>query len=266
MDTTGGGFYDDPRIYDVLHAQGTADEVAGLQAICRRFLPRWRPGRGTWLEPACGTARYLRAAARRGIDCVGIDLHPASVAYARARLRALRSSARWRIELGDVTDLSGIVESNTIAFAFCLINTIRHLPDGRSMAAHLREIARVLRPDGVYAVGLSLTAYGREQATEDHWHGHRAGLDVRQVVQYLPPGDAANPEPRSELVVSHLTITRRGRVEHRDAAYRLRTYSLSQWLGVIARSPLRTLAVVDEQGDDVFAHEPGYAIFILGRR
>ena len=266
MDTVGGGFYDDPIIYDILHARGTADEVAGLVLICRRFVPRWRPGRGTWLEPACGTARYLRDAVRRGIDCIGVDLHPASVEYARARLRALRASARCRIELGDVSDLSGIVESNSIAFAFCLINTIRHLSDGRSIAAHLREIARVLRPGGVYAVGLSLTAYGREEPAEDHWHARRAGIDVRQVVQYIPPGDAANPEPRSELVVSHLTITRRGRVEHRDAAYRLRTYDLSQWLGVISRSPLRVLAVVDEQGSDTFAREPGYAIFILGER
>ncbi len=266
MDTTGGGFYDDPLIYDILHADGTAEEVAGLESICRRFLPRWRPGRGTWLEPACGTARCLRAAVRRGIDCIGIDIHPASVEYARARLRAIRSSARWRIELGDMTDLSAFVNAGSISFAFCLINTIRHLPDGRSLAAHLREIARVLRPGGVYAVGLSITAYRCEQPSEDHWQGRRGDTHVHQVVQYLPPGDAANPEPRSELVVSHLTITRRGRVEHRDATYRLRTYNLSQWLGVIARSPLCVLAVVDEHGDDAFAHEPGYAIFVLGKR
>ncbi|HRQ72617.1 MAG TPA: hypothetical protein PLU35_06280, partial [Phycisphaerales bacterium] len=127
-------------------------------------------------------------------------------------------------------------------------------------------IARVLRPGGVYAVGLSITAYAHEEPSEDHWQGRRGDTHVRQVVQYIPPGDAANPEPRSELVVSHLTITRRGRVEHCDAAYRLRTYNLTQWLGVIARSPLRVLAVVDEQGIDAFAHEPGYAIFILGKR
>jgi len=271
MDTTGGGFYDDPAIYDILHADGTGAEVAGLEAMCRRFVPGWRPGRGRWLEPACGTARYLRGAARRGVDCVGIDLHAATVEYARRHARSIRSArggraGRCRVEIGDMTDMTRVVESGSIAFAFCLINTIRHLPDGRAIGAHLREMARVLRPGGAYAVGLSMTAYGFEGPTEDHWYGRRGGTVVRQVVQYIPPGDAANPEPRSELVVSHLTITRRGRTEHRDAAYRLRTYSLSQWLGVIARSPLRTLAVVDEQGDDAFAHEPGYAIFVLGKR
>ena len=33
---------------------------------------------------------------------------------------------------------------------------------GRAVAAHLREMSRVLRPGGLYVVGISLSCYGEE--------------------------------------------------------------------------------------------------------
>ena len=82
------GLYTDPAVYDILHARGTAAEVDGLE----RMAARVRSGRArqTWLEPACGTARYLRLAARRGRRTVGFDLSPVMIATPTARIATYR--------------------------------------------------------------------------------------------------------------------------------------------------------------------------------
>lgn len=255
MTQIGRGLYDDAPIYDILHARGTSSEVDGLERMAAYARPH-RKGRGTWLEPACGSGRYLRHAARRGYRVIGFDRNPEMIEYARARVPA----SRGRFFVGDMTRFAGEVGQGRVDFAFNLINTIRHLDTDRAMLAHFREVARALRPGGLYAVGLTLTSYGMEFPSEDVWEGSRGGLRVRQIVQYIPPlaeGD------RAEQVHSHLVITRGDKEEHRDDAYTLRCYSQGQWLGLIGRSPLRLEAVVDEDGEPHDVGPSGYGIYLL---
>ncbi len=247
--------YTDAKVYDVLHAPGTAAEVRGLEAVERRFV-RTRRRRPTWLEPACGTGRCLAAAARRGRRVAGFDLDPGMIDYARAR-----SIGGARLFVADMTRFAHELEPASIDLAFCLINTIRHLPSDAAMLAHLREIESVLAPGGVYVVGLSLCAYGLESPSEDTWIGARGRLRVTQVVQFEPPDRAA----RSERVVSHLTIERPSGTEHRDSTYTLRAYDTRQWTRLIARSPLTIAAAIDERANDVAMREPGYHWFVLRR-
>ncbi len=250
------GFYEDPRVYDILHASGTADEVDGLERIARLFAPG--AGAGIWLEPACGTGRYLRVAARRGRRVLGFDRSPAMVAYARERVGAGRGN---RIIVADMGRFAAKLPRAD--FAFCLINTIRHLESDAAMVRHLREMARALRPGGVYAVGLGTTGYGIEPASEDVWEGRRGGCHVKQIVEYLPPRRRVE---RFEQVYSHLVITRGTCEEHRDHAYRLRCYDARQWRDVVTRAGMEIIAVTDDRGN---AHDPGgfgYAVYILRAR
>lgn len=260
MTASRSGLYDDPLVYDVLHAPGTGEEVDGLIAIERRFVPMDTPR--LWLEPACGTGRYLREAAARGIAAIGFDLREGMIEYARERTPA-GAACEWFV--GDMTDFARRVGRRRVSLAFNLINTIRHLPSDEAMLAHLAEVERVLAPGGAYIVGLSLTAYGRESPSEDVWTGARGRLRVTQVVQYLPPRSTGNPKSRSELVVSHLVLDRPTGVEHRDSSYRLRTYSLEQFRALVERSPLRIEASVDELGADAAASDGGYALLVLTR-
>lgn len=253
----GTSLYDDALAYDVLHAAGTAAEVRGLEAIERRFLPR-RRGRRVWLEPACGTGRCLRAAARLGKTVVGFDLHPGMVAFARNRMPTAPARGS-RTFTADMTSFSAHVAPGSIDLAFCLINTIRHLPTDAAMRAHLMQVRRALRPGGVYVVGMSLCAYRREHATEDVWTGARGRLRVTQVVQYEPP----DPRHRAERVVSHLIIERPRGIEHRDAVYHLRSYNMRQWTRVVEAARMRVAASVDERGIDYPIREPGYHWLVL---
>ncbi|MEN0020159.1 MAG: class I SAM-dependent methyltransferase [Planctomycetota bacterium] len=256
------GLYADPVVYDVLHAPGTADEFRTLELIADRFVtPSGRER--TWLEPACGTGRLLRHAARQGIRVIGIDLAPEMIKDAKRRLPSL-SRVQWHV--GDMTDFAGIVTRSSVDLAFCTINTARHLgadeQSDRPMLQHLEQIAAVLKPGGVYVLGISLTAYGFEPPSEDVWSGSRGSLRVKQVVQYEPATKAS----RREMVISVLDIERPRGCETRSSSYALRSYDRKQWDRLVARSAMQVVGVVDEFGDDTPVLAPGYQLFILKPR
>lgn len=260
-------FYSLPRLYDILHAPGTGHDVRVLRSLQRRYGAKVS-GTACWLEPACGSARYLREASRYGVRGVGFDLEPRMVRFAR---RASRGEVRagvarrgtLRLFAARMEDFDTGRRLPRIDFAFNLINTIRHLMTDAAMASHLRAVGRVLEPRGVYVVGLSLAAYGQESITEDVWKGRSGKTRVSQVVQYLPPTGARGAAARTERVVSHLTIIENGRERHLDSTYALRGYSLAQWLQVVALGGMEVVATVDSDGRMHEPSEPGYFLFVL---
>lgn len=265
MATSRCGLYDDPMIYDVLHAPGTAEEVGGLERIERRFVDPKRTTRARlWLEPACGSGRYLREANRRGIDTIGFDLNQGMIDYAEDHTpQPAPGVGDADYFVGDMTGFAERIGRRRVSFAFNLINTIRHLPSDDAMLAHFAQMAEVLAPGAVYVVGLSHSAYGRESPSEDVWVGARGRLRVTQVVQFIPPRSEGNPRSRGEHVISHLSIERPRGVEHRDSAYHLRCYSGPEWDALVRKSPLRAVATIDEQGEDAPAPDSGYILHVL---
>ncbi|QQS08510.1 MAG: class I SAM-dependent methyltransferase [Phycisphaerales bacterium] len=259
------GLYRHADVYDALHLPGTRAEVRTLQRLARRFgaMPAAGSHRAAvWLEPACGTARHLRIAAARGARVIGIDTSREMLDFARARLREASLIRRAKIVQGDIARVGDLVPSASVDVAFVLINSIRHLATDRTMLDHLRGMTRVLRAGGIYAVGLSLSAYGFEQESEDVWSARHGSARVTQVVQYIPPTLGS----RRERVISHVSCsTRAGRVVFEDVStYWLRTYSLDQWRRLVDLAGLSVLGVVDQDGVDTMPTEPGYAVWILG--
>jgi SAM-dependent methyltransferase len=266
------GLYGDPSVYDVLAAPGTARDLDLLQRIARRWCspPARRPappGRPAthpsplWLEPACGTGRFVRLAARRGIRAVGFDREPGMVAYAQASLRRRGLDRRARVCLADLSDFreAARISPAAIDFAFVLDNTLRLLPDDAGVLAHFAQIAAVLRGGGVYAVGISLRGE-QEPPDEDLWQGRRGRCRVTQVVNYLPP---PRRTARREWVVSHVTISRPRGQEHRDDLFALRSYTPRQWVNLLERSALQRVASLDGRGRPLAAGLPPYQIELL---
>lgn len=248
--------YADPGVYDILHSPHTAGEVDLFQQCARD----WEAPRGPWLEPACGSGRYLRVLASRGIRATGFDLDENMLAYARDGLRRKDQLAQIRLRRADMADFLGQIGTTRYAVAFNPVNTLRHLHRPQQVAEHLRQIAAALKPGGLYLVGISFSRYDDEEPSEDVWTARRGSCAVRQIVQYLPP----DPRTRMETVYSHLQVDRpRGR-EYLDSSYRLRSYDLQQWQGVIRRSPLRRVGAIDDLGnrvtDDI---ETNYQIEVL---
>ncbi|MDX2131100.1 MAG: class I SAM-dependent methyltransferase [Planctomycetota bacterium] len=269
-------FYSIPRLYDILHAPGTMSDVRVLRRLRRAHVPR-HEGPDVWLEPGCGTGRYLRAAARLKVRGIGFDSEPKMVAFARRTARDAgvcqsqtgEGDGGVRIFAARMEDFASGRRLPPVTMAFNLINTIRHLTSDRAMVEHLRSVGGVLRPGGVYVVGISLCAYGLESITEDVWKGSRDGVRVSQVVQYIPPAGARGESARNERVISHLTVRtgvgKRVRERHIDSTYALRGYNLAQWRDVVSRGGLRVVGVTDGEGVPATPREPGYYLFILAR-
>jgi SAM-dependent methyltransferase len=231
----GGGLYREPLLYDVVNTPGTAAEVDAFERIARRHLG---PGPRRWLEPACGTGRYLRVLRGRGHEVAGYDPLPEMLAYARGRL------ARWPHgwSLGEAGFVDPVPVRGRFELAICPVNSLRHLPDDEAVIAHLAQIKRALAPGGLYVVGLDLHRPAA-MIDEDVWVGRRGPLTVQQVVQYLPPDD-----DRREQVIMQMMVTRpRGR-EHHGWFYHLRTYTAAQWSEVIAQAGWRRLEICDGTG------------------
>ena len=252
------GLYADPHIYDILHTPGTAAEVDGLIRIEAEYAQA-RTADRCWLEPACGSGRYLRVARARGINCIGFDLSESMIHYARIRAARASSNATEKYFVASMSEFAAQVKRR-VTFAFNPINTIRHLESDKAMLTHFEQIASVLRPGAVYAVGLSLSAYGIEQPSEDVWEGTRGPCRVRQVVQFIPP-----ERGRAEQVISHLCVTTPRGEDHRSSTYALRTYSREEFVALVARSALMLVATTDDEGMPIDIPTTGYATFVLAR-
>jgi SAM-dependent methyltransferase len=254
--------YADPLVYDVLHGPGTREEAALVLKLMKRLAPRAEQ----LLEPACGSGRLLIELARRGVRACGFDLNPAMARYCNARAAQLGLAERVHAFAAKMESFRAPKGWGRGGFdgAFNLINTIRHLGSDRAMLAHFRAVSRVLSPRGVYIVGLSHSAYGLEQESEDIWVGSRDGLRVKQVIQFIPPTAHRGPWARRERAISHLTVTpRKGTPEDRTSSYWLRTYSSAQWASLVRRAGWDIVAVTDGAGKPATPHEPGYFMYTL---
>lgn len=260
----GGGFYDDPVVYDILAAPGTAAELDVLDGIVATWAVLEDDPR-LWLEPACGTGRCLREWAARGRRAVGFDVSVAMARHARRRLRRRGLAAGVEVLVADMADCGDLLPPGVVDVAYLPDNSFRHLPDDRAALAHLDGMARLLRSGGVHVLGLSLTSPQGEPPDEDVWTASRGGIRVTQVVNYLPPG-SGGPGPRLERVISHLVVERAGVEEHRDHVYDLRTYTPRQWDSLLDRSGLQRLAGLDRLGAPRAGRDLPYQLEVLARR
>ena len=231
-------YYLDPLIYDLIYDGGTADQWRTLQLLAERFEVS---ADGVWLEPACGSGRLLVAAAAAGIAVAGFDREPRMLEFARGRLP--KSAQLFE---ADYLDCATRLAPQKFAFAFNLVNSIRHLESDAALIGHLDQMAALLAPNARYLVGLSLHDPATAEVEEDVFRGSRDGVTAVEVVQSLPP----EPGERSELIVSHLTIERPGVApEHRDTSFSLRTYTAEEWEGAVAASQLRIDETFNLWGD-----------------
>lgn len=121
------------------------EEVDWVLMECERLLGR-RPR--SVLEPMCGNARYGPEFAQRGVRYHGIDLSPDMLDRSPAHEAVTTSCA-------DVRNFQ--IEGAPFDFAWCPINSIRHMPTRKDLNKHLQCVARHLPADGLYLVETMLT-------------------------------------------------------------------------------------------------------------
>ncbi|HEX7254647.1 MAG TPA: class I SAM-dependent methyltransferase [Gaiellaceae bacterium] len=96
------------------------------------------------LDLGCGVGRFSRAFAARFRTVVGVDVSSEMVRQAR-ELHPVDAYPNLRFEAGDGLTLPAAAGSQDFVFSY---EVFQHMPSEDVIRANLREVARVLRPDG----------------------------------------------------------------------------------------------------------------------
>ncbi len=106
------------------------------------------------LDVGGGPGRYALALAAAGYPVTLLDLSPALLALARSRIAEASPDVRDKMRAvveGSVTDLSAFPAAAFRAVV-CVGGVVSHLPEATDRRRALRELRRVLHPDGVLFV------------------------------------------------------------------------------------------------------------------
>jgi 2-polyprenyl-6-hydroxyphenyl methylase/3-demethylubiquinone-9 3-methyltransferase len=135
-------FFDQGAATGFSEAHGHPQRLLEYRLALVRSLARLRP-KDVVLDLGCGNGHHLLALRVEVARGIGIDVSPAMIELARARLRSSASSANLAFELDDAEELKGIADQS-VDLAMC-IGAIEHMLDKRAVLA---SIYRVLKFGG----------------------------------------------------------------------------------------------------------------------
>lgn len=224
-------WYDYPQYFDMMFRDETDAEIAFLNKALQAYGdagPRRRV-----VEPGCGGGRLVVALAGIGFDVVGYDLSDAMVRYTRRRLQR-------RGLPGEVfsADMRRHVVTPPADFALCTFNTFRHLVDEGDPEAHLRTMAKSLRPGGLYFLGFHCIPLDADPECTERWTASHAGTRVTTTLKVLA---SDRHRRRESMRVSVKATLRDGTVRRVRDEFDLRLYTPRQ-----ARSLFQSVADVFE--------------------
>jgi SAM-dependent methyltransferase len=166
--------YDHPRYYDLgFSFRDIPAEVDVLEEAFRRYskIPVRRV-----LELSCGVAPHLEELARRGYEYAGLDINPNMIAYVAERAES--SGTRPRLERGDMRDFALSYE---VDFAFIMCGSL-YVQSTSEMLRHLTNVARVLRPGGLYFLDWCINfEWCAAPRTDQAWTIERDGVKLSVV-------------------------------------------------------------------------------------
>jgi SAM-dependent methyltransferase len=109
------------------------------------------------LDLGCGVGRLTRVLATRAEHVIAVDVSPAMLAKAD-ELNPDLHNVTWM--LGDGQSLDGVPDGTVDAVVSHVV--LQHIPDAKVQLNYVAEFARVLRPGGWAAFGLSTDPYIHE--------------------------------------------------------------------------------------------------------
>lgn len=179
--------YDYPKYYDLVFGADVAAETKFIMACEKEFTTKPSRRADEWFfEPACGTGRLMFALLRRGYSVCGLDLNPKAVAFCNKRLARHGYPASAIVaDMGDfsVADFKGIIPSSRskngpVKVAFNTINSFRHVGSEADARRHLECMAEIVRPGGIYLLGVHLTPTSVPPSETESWSARRGHLAI----------------------------------------------------------------------------------------
>jgi SAM-dependent methyltransferase len=219
------------------------------RTLGRRDVPFWLrmsgAVQGPVLELGCGTGRVTMPLAHEGVHVVGVDRSAEMLARAVRRKRRQRRGVRPDLTRADIRALP--FGSGAFQMAIAPYGILQSLLSERDLAATLREVARVVQPDGIFGLELvaDLPAWG-EYAKRISLRGRRGtrGAHVTLI-------ESVRQERRRQLTIfDQEFVERRGSLTRRHRfALTFRTLSVPQMTRRLAAAGFSIEAVLgDYQG------------------
>lgn len=136
---------------------------------------RWLDGQvaatGRVLDLGCGPGLYTQRLAERGHECVGVDISPAAVAYARDQARTSDRACRYL--LADLRSFQADDDFDLVLLLYGEVNTFETADVEKCLAT----IARCLAPGGVAVIEVSTErGVSRKSARLNSWYVANGGL------------------------------------------------------------------------------------------
>lgn len=173
-----------PQYYAIGYRWNTEAECQFIEACLKAHGPQEA---SRLLDIGCGSGRHLLEFAKRGYQMTGFDASPEMVAFVEeASTKAQRSVA---VSVGDLRRLK---LQGTYDAAYCMMDTFRFLLTNEQILAHLRTVAKHLRPGGLYLTDFWVPSRWDQIGNEIHqWEQAEGETTVR--VFYLQHPDSADP-------------------------------------------------------------------------
>ena len=222
-----GSLYDYPNVYDVLFSDTCRSEIEFLMTMFARFCN----GKGVSVfEPACGSGRLLYHLAKRGLTVTGLDLNSKSVAFCNRRLR--RHGFHESAHIGNMASfsLADLGRRKKFDAAFNLVSSFLHLTTESDAQRHFHAVADVLKPGGIYLLGIHLKPKGTQHCLQERWTLRRGALSVKSHLKSLSQ-DLKQRIEMIEVRIEAETPKKRYRIVDR---FPFRIYTAKQFYGLLA--------------------------------
>lgn len=234
--------YDHPKYYDLVFGADVAAEAKFILGCSGAYLDRSKktPASPRFFEPACGTGRLMYALLRKGQAVWGLDLNERAVAFCNERLRRHGHGDRAIVadmcEFGpkDFVGCDGWTApvrrtSHPFCVAFNTINSFRHVGSEREARGHFRCMADVVRPGGLYLLGVHLTPTTEPPSETESWSARRGHLSIQTHMWTV----SRQPAKRLERFGIRFDVHTPSRSFRINDELRLRSYTPRQMMTTI---------------------------------
>jgi SAM-dependent methyltransferase len=176
--------YKHPQYYAIGYRWNTEAECDFLEAS----LTTYGPARASrLLDIGCGAGRHALELARRGYEVTGVDVSPEMVAFVEAE-----AASRDLPVTASVDDLRHLRLKGTFDAAYCFMDTFRFLLTNDEIAQHLKTVAGLLAPGGLYLTDFWVPSKWDTIGNEIHqWEQTEGDTTVR--VFYLQHPETIDP-------------------------------------------------------------------------
>lgn len=173
-----------PEYYALGYRWNTEAECDFLEACLRAHGPK---GGRRVLDIGCGSGRHLLTLAKRGYEGTGVDRSPEMIEFVRQQARRESLAATVAVD-----DLVRLCIRGTYDLAFCLMDTFRFLLTTDNILAHLRTVAGLLAPGGLYVTDFWVPRQWNTMGDEIYqWEQTEGETTVR--VFYLQHPESVDP-------------------------------------------------------------------------